>query len=75
LSTRFGSDKWASFHWYTQHYNRHFAQLRTKPIRLLEIGIDGCQYEEAGGESLRMWQRYFPRGLVYGLDIFHRKGH
>lgn len=74
LSTRFGSDKWASFHWYTQHYNRHFARLRTKPIRLLEIGIGGYQYEDLGGESLRMWQRYFPRGLVYGLDIFPKPG-
>jgi demethylmacrocin O-methyltransferase len=74
LSTRFGSDKWASFHWYTQHYSRHFARLRTKPIRLLEIGIGGYQYEDLGGESLRMWQRYFPRGLVYGLDIFPKPG-
>jgi hypothetical protein len=74
LSARFGSDKWANFHWYTQHYERHFSRLRTKPIRLLEIGIGGYQYEDMGGESLRMWQRYFPRGLVYGLDIFPKPG-
>jgi MycE methyltransferase N-terminal len=74
LSARFGSDKWASFHWYTQHYDRHFARFRAKPIRLLEIGIGGYQYEDRGGESLRMWQRYFPRGLVYGLDIFAKPG-
>jgi demethylmacrocin O-methyltransferase len=74
LSARFGSDKWANFHWYTQHYDRHFARLRTKPIRLLEIGIGGYQDEDMGGESLRMWQRYFPRGLVYGLDIFPKPG-
>ena len=74
LSAGFGSDKWASFHWYTQHYERHFARLRAKPIRLLEIGIGGYQYEDMGGESLRMWQRYFPRGLVYGLDIFAKPG-
>jgi hypothetical protein len=74
LSARFGSDKWANFHWYTQHYERHFAQFRTRPIRLLEIGIGGYQFEDVGGESLRMWQCYFPRGLVYGLDIFPKPG-
>lgn len=74
LSTRFGSDKWASFHWYAQHYSRHFAPLRDSPVRLLEIGIGGYQYEDLGGESLRMWQRYFRRGLVYGLDIFRKPG-
>ena len=74
LSTRFGSDKWANFHWYTRHYDRHFARLRSKPIRLLEIGIGGYQDEDTGGASLCMWQRYFPRGLVYGLDIFPKPG-
>jgi mycinamicin biosynthesis methyltransferase MycE-like protein len=74
LSARFGSDKWANFHWFTQHYEHHFGGLRTKPIRLLEIGIGGYQYEDMGGASLRMWQRYFPRGLVYGLDIFPKPG-
>ncbi|WP_420854091.1 class I SAM-dependent methyltransferase [Saccharopolyspora spinosa] len=29
---------------------------------------------ELGGASLRMWQRYFRRGLVYGLDIFEKAG-
>jgi hypothetical protein len=74
LSARFGTDKWANFHWYAPHYERYFAPLRTKPIRLLEIGIGGYQREDMGGESLRVWQRYFPRGLVYGLDIFPKPG-
>lgn len=74
LSVSFGSDKWASYHWYTQHYEQHFARFRTEPIRLLEIGIGGYQFAEWGGESLRMWQRYFSRGLIYGLDIFDKPG-
>jgi MycE methyltransferase N-terminal len=72
LSVRFGSDKWASFHWYAQHYEQHFARFRTEPVRLLEIGIGGYQFTDWGGESLRMWQRYFSRGLIYGLDIFDK---
>jgi hypothetical protein len=72
LAVRFGSDKWALFHWYTQHYEQHFARFRSEPVRLLEIGIGGYQFADWGGESLRMWQRYFHRGLVYGLDIFDK---
>ena len=38
LATRFGTDKWGS-HYYTPHYERHFAPLRHLPINVLEIGI------------------------------------
>ena len=69
LAVAFGSDKWGDLHWYTQHYARHFARLRTEPVRVLEIGIGGYADPDRGGASLRMWQRYFQRGLVHGLDI------
>ncbi|RAS71037.1 hypothetical protein C8D87_1011338 [Lentzea atacamensis] len=69
LSVTFGSDKWGDLHWYTQHYERHFARLRDEPVRVLEIGIGGYADPDSGGASLRMWQRYFRRGLVHGLDI------
>ncbi|SER18100.1 Methyltransferase domain-containing protein [Lentzea xinjiangensis] len=69
LAVEFGSDKWGDLHWYTQHYERHFARLRTEAVRVLEIGIGGYRDPDRGGGSLRMWQRYFPRGLVLGLDI------
>ncbi len=69
LAVRFGSDKWGDLHWYTQHYERHFARLRTEPVKVLEIGIGGYDDPESGGASLRMWQRYFRRGLIHGLDI------
>ncbi|MFF5265344.1 hypothetical protein ACFY4C_41220 [Actinomadura viridis] len=71
LSVRYGSDKWASFHWYTPHYDRHFAPYRERPVRVLEIGIGGYD-QEAGGGSLRMWKRYFRRGLVFGLDLYDK---
>ncbi|WP_439656678.1 class I SAM-dependent methyltransferase [Lentzea sp. HUAS TT2] len=69
LAVEHGSDKWGDLHWYTQHYERHFARLRTEPVRVLEIGIGGYDDPDRGGGSLRMWQRYFQRGLVHGLDI------
>lgn len=69
LSTLYGSDKWGMLHWYTQHYERHFTPVRYQPVRVLEIGVGGYNLESMGGESLYMWQRFFPRGLIFGLDI------
>ena len=37
LAARFGTDKWGS-HWYAQHYERHFAALRGRPLRVRSIG-------------------------------------
>jgi hypothetical protein len=69
LAGHYGSDKWGGWHWYTPHYARHFQRLRTEPVRVLEIGIGDYSDPAGGGASLRMWQRYFRRGLVHGLDI------
>ncbi len=74
LALRYGSDKWGSMHWYTPHYESHLAAFRDRAVRMLEIGIGGYRDPRAGGASLRMWQRYFRRGLVYGLDVFPKHG-
>ncbi len=74
LAIRFGSDKWGGWHWYTRHYDRHFSPLRHEPIRLLEIGIGGYADPDAGGASLRMWKNYFPRAVVFGMDIYDKSG-
>ncbi|MCR6488782.1 class I SAM-dependent methyltransferase [Amycolatopsis sp. OK19-0408] len=73
LAVRFGSDKWGSAHWYTPHYARHFGPWRDEPVRLLEIGIGGFGDSGYEGGSLHMWQHYFPRGLVFGVDITEKK--
>lgn len=72
LAVRYYSDKWGGLHWFTPHYERHFADLRDKPVRVLEIGVGGYTTTTFGGGSLRMWRRFFTRGLVYGLDIFDK---
>lgn len=71
LSVASGSDKWASFHWYTGHYEKEFAPYRDEPVRVLEIGIGGFD-GGLGGGSLRMWKRYFHRGTILGLDLFDK---
>lgn len=73
LAVRYGSDKWASLHWYTPHYERHFAPYRDEPVRVLEIGIGGYGHA-LGGASLKMWKRYFHRGAVFGLDVYDKSG-
>jgi hypothetical protein len=70
LAVRYGSDKWGNVHWFTQHYERHFARLRDEPVRLLELGIGGYEHPDQGGGSLRMWRDYFRRGQIFGLDLF-----
>ena len=74
LATYFGTDKWNS-HWYADRYQRHFEPLRGRRLRLLEIGVGGYGNPLAGGESLRMWKAYFPRALVFGLDLADKRVH
>jgi hypothetical protein len=68
LAQEFGSDKWG-IHRYTPHYERHFGHLRDRELVVLELGIGGYARERAGGASLRMWKRFFPRAQVVGVDI------
>jgi len=72
LANFYGSSKWNE-HWYAQHYNKHFAPLRLKNLKILEIGVGGYDDPKAGGESLRMWKTYFPNSMIYGIDIVDKK--
>ncbi|GGO19042.1 class I SAM-dependent methyltransferase [Micromonospora parathelypteridis] len=68
LCVRYGSDKWGH-HTYPRRYEQHFDHLRDQPLTILEIGVGGFGDQGRGGASLEVWRRYFPRALVYGLDI------
>lgn len=74
LAALYGTDKWGS-HWYAAHYARHFKHLRRKTLIILEIGIGGYEDPKAGGESLRMWRRYFPKSIIVGLDYHDKSSH
>jgi hypothetical protein len=74
LAQLYRSDKWGT-HWYTQHYQRHFAHMRNRKVVLIEIGIGGYSDPESGGSSLRMWRKYFPQGRIYGIDIADKSPH
>lgn len=74
LARSWGSDK-EGYHHYTRHYQFHFRLLRATRLNLLEIGIGGYARPHEGGESLRMWKSYFPKGRIYGIDIHDKSPH
>lgn len=71
LAVTYKTDKWGK-HFYTQHYNFHFEKFRNKKFKLLEIGIGGYDNPTQGGGSLRMWERYFSKAEIFGLDIYDK---
>ena len=74
LAMLYGTDKWG-LHRYAQHYQKHFWTLRNRPISLLEIGVGGHADPAAGGQSLRMWKAFFPKGRIYGIDLHDKRAH
>ncbi|MDB5282012.1 MAG: Mycinamicin 2-O-methyltransferase [Bacteroidota bacterium] len=68
------TDKW-NFHWYTQHYQKHFSDRKYDKLNILEIGIGGYDRPEDGGDSLRMWNAYFHNATIHGMDIYDKSAH
>ena len=71
LAKIYRADKWG-WHSYTPHYQHHLKKYRNRRINLLEIGAGGYDDIKSGGESLRMWKRYFPFGKIYSIDIYDK---
>lgn len=71
LATIHKTDK-NRYHFYTQHYQKHFKPFKYKKINLLEIGVGGYEHPLSGGESLRMWKTFFPFAKIFSLDIFDK---
>lgn len=74
LGAYYGTDK-VNSHFYTQHYQSHFRQFRFKRINLLEIGVGGENNPLLGGNSLRMWKKYFLFAKIFSLDIYDKSIH
>lgn len=62
-------------HNYLRHYQVHFERFRRRKIVFLEIGVGGYSNPRSGGESLRMWKRYFPNAKIYSIDIHDKSFH
>jgi hypothetical protein len=65
-----GTDK-AGPHEYMGAYERVFREFRNRPITLLEMGVGGYQQGD-GGRSLSLWEAYFRRGTIVGIDIYDK---
>ena len=70
LAALYGTDKFGE-HEYTPVYRELMAAARRRPVRLLEIGVGGYQ-GALGGESLRMWESFFRRGRIFGIDLYDK---
>ena len=62
LAFHFGTDKSHDDHKYTDLYAMLFAPLRTHARNITEIGI-------AAGQSLWLWNDYFPQAHIWGIDV------
>jgi len=66
-----GANKWG-YHWYIEYYEKYFRDLKNKKLNLLEIGVGSYTDPQKGGCSLRMWKAYFPKGMIYSIDIYNK---
>jgi hypothetical protein len=48
---------------YLEIYEKYFAPLMDKEVKLLELGV-------ATGQSMLMWRDYFVNGTIAGVDLF-----
>jgi hypothetical protein len=71
LAKVYNTDKFRG-HYYAPHYQTHFQRFKNKKIKLLEIGVGGYDDPTKGGNSLRMWKKYFPKGQIYAIDIYDK---
>lgn len=62
IAIKYGTDKSSKAHNYTRWYEEVFGHLRNESISLLEIGIQN-------GFSLKMWEEYFTKANIVGIDI------
>lgn len=68
------TDKASTGHNYTAVYEKYLEHLRNEPLLIFEVGVGGYQYPDRGGESLRMWERYFPKARIVGIDVYQKDG-
>lgn len=50
------------YHDYLKHYWRHMHDLRDTAEKVCEIGVQS-------GSSLRVWEEFFSRATIYGIDV------
>lgn len=72
LALIYKTDKFGE-HFYTPIYSQHFSKYKNKKIKLLEIGVGGYNDKVNGGNSLRMWKKFFKKAEIFSFDIYDKK--
>jgi hypothetical protein len=75
--TWYGNYQTMGYHNYTTVYAALFAPIRTRPLRIFELGLGSnnpnmpanMSIDGRPGASLRGWRDFFPHARVYGADI------
>ena len=62
IGHKFRTDKNSGFHNYLNKYDFFLNKFRDKEMNVLELGV----YK---GASIAMWEEYFPKATIYGVDI------
>jgi cephalosporin hydroxylase len=70
LAKFYGTDKFE--HGYTVIYDNYFQAIKNQKLRVLEIGIGGGANIKFGGNSLKVWAKYFKNSQILGIDIYDK---
>lgn len=62
IGQEYGTDKSSKMHNYLNKYEFFLNKWKKESINILELGV----FE---GSSLKMWGKYFPSSIIYGVDI------
>jgi hypothetical protein len=58
-----------TIHTYIDTYERLFFSKKYDKNNVLEIGIGAPKTDKENGGSIKLWYKYFPNSIVYGLDM------
>lgn len=73
LAKQYHSDKFGH-HDYCRHYQHHLQPFQYDPITLIELGVGGYEFPDRGGSGLRMWNDFFIKGKIVGVDFYDKSG-
>jgi hypothetical protein len=74
IGLTYRTDKSSPYHDYLHIYERYFQPYKNleEPFIFLELGIGDINSANREGESLRMWEEYFPNAGIVGIDLFDK---
>lgn len=62
IGIKYNTDKCSNYHSYLDKYEFFIRRWKNEPIIILELGV-------FKGGSIKMWEAYFTKAKIYGVDI------